>query len=180
MPDINLVPQEERVTERFESLKRRLSATSVVLLVLTAVLTLGVLVFFTTQVSKRTQLLSEVGESAQAINSYKSAEELLVVTKDKVGLSEKVFGQRQEYNQTFDDFAKLVPQGVYFTDIKFSEGKITLNGKAKSSAEVAGLVSSLLSAEGSKIVSNITLDTLTADETGAYTFSMQAQSAEQN
>ena len=180
MSDINLVPQEEKATEHFESLKKRLSAASVVLLVLTAVLTLGVLVFFTTQVSKRTQLLSQVEESAQAINNYKSQEELLVVVKDKVGPAEQILGQRVEYHQTFADLAKLVPVGVYFTDIKFVQGKISMNGKAKTSADVAGLVSSLLSAEGSKIISNVTIDTLAADETGSYTFSMQAQSAEQD
>ena len=180
MPDINLVPQEEKSTERFESLKKRLSVASVVLLVLTAVFTMVVLVFFTTQVSKRTQLFAKVEESAQAINSYRQQEELLVVAKDKVGLAEQILGQRVEYHKTFADFAKLVPQGVYFTDIKFAQDKISLNGKAKTSAEIAGLVSSLLSPEGLKIVSNVTIDTLAADETGEYTFSMQAQPAKQN
>ena len=180
MPDINLVPQEAKATERFESLKKRLSVASVVLLVLTAVFTLGVLVFFTTQVSKRTQLFAQVEENALAINGYKLQEELLVVVKDKIGLAEQVLGQRVEYYQTFADFAKLVPQGVYFTDIKFAQGKIIMNGKAKTSTEVAGLVSSLLSADGSKIVSNVTIDSLAADETGTYTFSMQAQSAKQD
>jgi len=180
MPDINLVPVQERVTERFESLKKRLSVGSAILLVLTAVFTLGVLVFFTTQVSKRTQFLDQVEESVQTINSYRQQEELLVVVKDKVGLAEQVLGQRAEYHQTFADFAKLVPQGVYFTDIKFAQDKISLNGKAKTAAEIAGLVSSLLSPEGLKIVSNVTIDTLAADETGEYTFSMQAQPAKQN
>lgn len=180
MPDINLVPAQERVAERFESLKKRLSLGSAVFLVVTAVFTLGVLVFFTTQVSKRSQLLAQVEDSAQVINSHKSKEELLVVAKDKSALAEKVLAERTDYYQTFNEFAKLVPQGVYFTDIKFSAGKIIMNGKAKSSAEVAGLVSSLLTAEGSKIVSNVTIDTLTADETGTYTFSISAQSAQGN
>lgn len=180
MPDINLVPVQERSTERFESFKKRLSVVSVVLLVLTAFFALGVLVFFTSQVSKRTQLLAKVEDNAQAINGYKLQEELLVVVKDKVGLAEQVLAERTDYYQTFNGFAKLVPQGVYFTDIKFSQGKIIMNGKAKSSAEVAGLVSSLLSADGSKIVSNVTIDSLTADETGTYTFSIAAQSKKQD
>ena len=180
MPDINLVPQEEKLTERFESLKKRLSVGSAALLILTAVFTLGVLVFFTTQVSKRTQLIAQVEDNAQVINSYKSTEELLVVAKDKSAVAEKVLTQRTDYYQTFNGFAKLVPQGIYFTDIKFAASKIVMNGKAKSSAEVAGLVSSLLTPEGSKIVSNVTIDTLTADETGTYTFSIAAQSAKQN
>ena len=179
MPDINLVPQEAKSSERFESLKKRFSIGSEILLALTLIFTLGVLVFFTSQVSKRTEYLAQVEESAQTINSYRQQEELLVVVKDKVGLAEQVLGQRAEYHQTFADFAKLVPQGVYFTDIKFAQGKIILNGKAKTSAEVPGLVSSLLSAEGSKIVSNVSIDTLVADETGTYIFSMQAQSAKQ-
>ena len=180
MPDINLVPQEEKTTERFESLKKRLSVGSAALLILTAVFTLGVLVFFTTQVSKRTQLFAKVEDNAQVINSYKSTEELLVVAKDKSAVAEKVLAQRTDYYQTFNGFAKLVPQGIYFTDIKFPAGKIVMNGKAKSSAEVAGLISSLITPEGSKIVSNVTIDTLTADETGTYTFSIAAQSAKQN
>ena len=177
MPDINLVPQEEKVTERFESLKKRLSIGSAVLLILTAVFTLGVLAFFTTQVSRRTQLFAQVEDNAQVINSYKSTEELLVVAKDKSAVAQKVLEQRTDYYQTFNGFAKLVPQGIYFTDIKFAAGKIVMNGKAKTSAEVAGLVSSLLTPEGSKIVSNVTIDTLTADETGTYTFSIAAQAA---
>ena len=90
MPDINLVPHEEKATESFESLKKRLSIGSAVLLVLTAVFTLGVLVFFTTQVSKRTDFLAQVEENVQTINSYRQQEELLVVVKDKVGLAEQV------------------------------------------------------------------------------------------
>lgn len=180
MPDINLVPTQERSTERFESFKKRLSVVSVILLVLTASITLGVLVFFTSQVSKRTQLFATVEDSAQTINNHKSTEELLVVAKDKVGIAEQIFAQRTDYYQTFNGFAKLVPQGVYFTDIKFPQDKIIMNGKAKSSAEVAGLVSSLLSADGSKIISNVTIDSLTADETGTYTFSIAARSAKQN
>src|SRR3990172_5878474 len=111
MPDINLVLQEEKTTERFESLKKRLLFAAEVLLGLTLVFALGVLVFFTTQVSKRTQLFAKVEESAQAINSYRQQEELLVVAKDKVGLAEQILVQRVEYHKTFVDFSKLVPQG---------------------------------------------------------------------
>ena len=180
MSDINLVPIQERSTERFETLKKRLTVVSVILLVLTAAFTLGVLVFFTSQVSKRTQLFANVEDNAQTINNYKSTEELLVVAKDKVGIAEQILAARTDYYQTFNGFAKLVPQGVYFTDIKFLQDKIIMNGKAKSSAEVAGLVSSLLSADGSKIISKVTIDSLTADETGTYTFSIAAQSVKQN
>src|SRR3990167_9294870 len=180
MPDINLVPIQERATERFETLKKRLTVVSVILLVLTAAFTLGVLVFFTSQVSKRTQLFANVEDNAQTINNYKSTEELLVVAKDKVGIAEQILAARTDYYQTFNGFAKLVPQGVYFTDIKFLQDKIIMNGKAKSSAEVAGLVSSLLSADGSKIISKVTIDSLTADETGTYTFSIAAQSVKAN
>ena len=180
MPDINLVPIQERSTERFETLKKRLTVISVILLVLTAFFTLGVLVFFTSQVSKRTQLFAKVEGNAQTINNYKSTEELLVVAKDKVGIAEQILAARADYYQTFNGFAKLVPQGVYFTDIKFLQDKIIMNGKAKSSAEVAGLVSSLLSADGSKIISKVTIDSLTADETGTYTFSIAAQSVKAN
>ena len=178
MADINLIPVQEKTAERFDNLKKRLSLSSAILLILTATFTLGVLVFFTTSVSERTKLFAQVEKSAQVINSYKTAEELLVVTKDKVGVAEQVLTQRIAYRQTFEDFAKLVPKGVYFTDIKFTSGKIVLSGQARSSAEFAGLVSSLLSAEGSKIVSNISIDSFTSDETGAFTFSMQAQLAQ--
>ncbi|MBI2594524.1 PilN domain-containing protein [Candidatus Curtissbacteria bacterium] len=128
------------------------------------------LFFFTILASKRSELISEIESASNTINSYKASEELIVVLKNKVESADKILGSRTNYPNVFDTFSKLVPQGVYFADLKVSSGKVTISGKAKTSADVAGLVSSLLSAEGTKVISAISVDSLNSDEEGIYSF----------
>ena len=168
--DINLLPFEEKAQERFEQLVKRLSKISVVFLAATAIFTLVTLFFFTSLVSKRSELISKIESASNTINSYKASEELIVVVKNKVGVADKVLALRIEYPSVFETFSKLVPQGVYFTDVKVASDKVTISGKAKTSADVAGLVSSLLSAEGTKVISAISVDSLNSDEVGTYSF----------
>ena len=175
MAEINLLPVEEKEAERFKLLQKRLTVASVVFLVVTAILTLATLFFFTSVSKTRQNLNERVEETSTKINSLKSTEELIVVIKKKAQAADKILNLRTDYPEVFERLSQLIPQGVYFTDLKVSADKMIFSGRAKTSADVAGLVSSLLSAEGSKAVSGVTVDSLISDEKGVYSFVITTQ-----
>ena len=170
MPDINLIPVEEKAQERAEQTQKKLQFVAVGVLVLSAVVTLITLLMYTTAVSKKNNLIAQVEDNSVKINQYKPQEELLVVSKDKAGSADQLLSARTDYKNFFGKMAGLLPQGVYFTDLRVSDSKITISGRAKTSADVAGLVSSLTSASGTELVTNVAIDTLSSDEFGVYAF----------
>lgn len=174
MADINLLPTEERSARNFEVAQGKVTLVSTIFLVLTAIFTLGTLGFFITLTSQRNQLLAQIEDASSRINSLKSTEELVVVTKGKVSTGSKILSSRVDFPKFFDKFANLVPEGVYFSDVRFTGARVSLVGKARTSADVAGLVSALVG-QGSEIVTGVAVDSLSSDESGVYAFSMTAQ-----
>ena len=177
MADINLLPAEERNARTFEVAQGKLTLVSAIFLIVTAVFTMGTLGFFVTLTTQRSQLLSQIEEASARINSLKSAEELVVVTKGKVSTASKILSARVNFAGFFEKLAVLVPQGVYFSDVRFTGSRISLVGKAKTSSDISGFVGTLVSPAGSQIVSNVSVDSLSSDESGVYSFSMSAQLA---
>ena len=175
MADINLVPQEERAHERFDRVARRLQFASVTLLVFTAAVIVWTLVAYTRAVTAKNQLVDQISDATLKINQYKAQEELLVVTKDKVSTAEKILTTRAEYDNFLKKLATLVPQGVAFLDMKVGDDKLVVTGRAKSSSDVAGLVSSLVSAKGAEILNQVAVDSLSSDDKGIYSFILSAK-----
>lgn len=175
MADINLIPQEAKKSEEFEKLRAKITIASVAILILTAIAAFVTLAFFAFYISEREKLLARVEDASAAVNSYKSVEELLVVVKDKATTAEKIKSAVLSRVDVIKTLAQLMPQNVYFTDVKIASDATKLSGRAKSSADVAGLISAFLSQEGQRIISNVTIDSLASDETGTYTFSVSAK-----
>lgn len=172
MENINLLPTEEKSAETFGSVQRRFLFGAIAFIILTGSVTFGILGFFSIEASKRTDLNSRVEASAAQIGSYKSIEELLVVIHDKVGDGQKILDGRVDVDEVFSNLAELIPQGVYFSDIKFSGSKVNLTGKAKTSADAAGLVASLVSSQASKVFTDVNMESLSSDDKGNYSFSL--------
>lgn len=170
MADINLVPLEEKAQARVELIQKRLQFASIGILIVSAVLTLITLVMFTTSVSKKNDLIAQVEENSSKINQFRSQEELLVVSKDKAAAADSLLSARVDFNNFFNKLASIIPQSVYFTDMRISDLKVTVSGRAKTSADIAGLVSALTSANGAEIVNGVTVDSLSSDEFGVYAF----------
>lgn len=177
MADINLLPVEEKAQERIQALQKKLSIASIAALVITAVFTMITLVFFTSLVSQRNELVSAASDASSKIESQKEVEELLVVTKSKAMAAAKILDARADHSDAFAKLSELVPQNVYFSDMKFSTSKLVVSGKAKTSTDMAGLVSSFLSDKGSQLIAGITVDSLGSDETGEYQFSLTMELA---
>lgn len=170
MADINLIPSEEKAHEGAERTDKKLQFVSIGVLVISAVVTLFTLIMYTKSVSEKNALILQVEENSAKINQYKPQEELLVVSKDKAGAADKVLSGRTDYAMFFTKLASIIPQGVYFTDIRISDSKITAPGRAKSSADVAGLVSALTTGSGPDIINSVSIDSLSSDEFGVYGF----------
>jgi Tfp pilus assembly protein PilN len=177
MVEINLLPTEERTQEQFLLLSKRLSIVSIVLLVFTAIFTLATLAFFTSLVSKRSDLITGVEENSARLDELKANEELITVIQEKASAADKILSVRTNHVDIFNGLSELIPQGVYFTDIKFSSDKASISGKARSYADVAGLTSSFLSDAGRKIFSAVSVDSLSSDESGVFVFAITAELA---
>lgn len=175
MADINLLPTEERSARSLEAAQGKLALVSTIFLVVTALFTLGTLGFFVTLTNQRNRLLGGIEEASATIDSLKSTEELVVVTKSKASTALKILGSRTDYASFFEKFSSLIPEGVYFSDIRFTGSRISLVGKARTSTDVAGLVSAFISTQGSSVISGISVESLSSDETGVYSFSVTAQ-----
>lgn len=172
MANINLLPSEEKAAETFGSVQKNFLFGAIALIILTGSVTFGILGFFSIEASKRTDLNTRVEKSAEQIGSYKSIEELLVVIHDKVSDGQKILEGRVDVDQVFSSLAELIPQGVYFSDIKFAGSKVSLTGKAQTSADAAGLVSSLVSAQASQVFSDVNMESLSSDDKGNYSFAL--------
>lgn len=175
MAEINLLPHEERSHARAQGLRKRLQIISIVSLVVTAILTLVTLALFSFFAVRRGRLIAEIQSNSVLIDQQNAKEELIVVIGDKIAIAQKLISSNTKYPEFFDKLARLVPQGVYFTDIRIQDGKFVITGKGRTSADVAGLANSLLSAEGVKIISSVVVDSLSRDEDGVYDFVVSAQ-----
>lgn len=177
MADINLLPIEDKKVESFESLRKKLNLFSVFLLIFTAISAVVILVLFTSLASTQQKLFLSVEQSSLAIDSYKSREELSVVTKDKASTAFKIIAVRGNQLKALNTLSEIIPQGVYFTDLKFSGGKAVFSGRARSSADVAGFISALVSDRGLEILSDVSIDSLGSGESGVYTFAVSGKLA---
>lgn len=175
MTNINLLPEEERAQVSFEGLKQKLSVASVAVLAVAAVLTLGTLIFFTILGRARAGLVLRIEDNSAQINDLKVIEDLVVVVKGKTTLASKITDKGTNVTDIFNKVAEIVPQGVYFTDIKLLTEKVALNGKAKTSSDMAGLISSLTGSKGVEVLEGVTVDALSSDEKGQYTFAISAK-----
>lgn len=177
MADVNLLPQEERAQEKFLALLKKLQISAVGLLIVTAVATIIVLAFFLSLSSKRLELISQLEEGISRVERQKATEELVLVVRDKTAAAQGLLTSRIELVKIFTKLAQIVPGGVYFTDLRVAAGKLVISGKAASSADLAGLVSALVSGRGAEIVSGVTVDSLSADEAGIYSFVISSKIA---
>lgn len=174
MAEINLLPVDERKNENLEKLRKNLSVFSTIALFAVAGFALVTLIFFTRLIGERREIISRIEAASSMISSFENTEALLVVTKSKTSLASDVLNSRTDHIEFFNNFSSIIPTNVYFSDIKFTSGKVTFTGKAKTSADLAGLVASLASPDGSKLISTVSIDSLSADEERIYSFGISA------
>lgn len=176
MAEINLLPSEEKTSDSLNSLQKKLTILSVVVLVVVAVFTVVTLVLFTTAKTRESQLKADIEKAAGEVAANKLTEDLLTVVSKKAISANKVISGRLIYTDVITKIAELMPKDVYFSDLKIAGSKLTTSAKAKTSADVANLVSSFVtSEEGKKLFSSISIDSLATDADNNYAFSVSMQ-----
>lgn len=176
MADINLLPSEEKTSDSLNSLQKKLTIFSVLVLAVVAVFTVITLVLFTTAKARENQLKADIEKSASEVAANKTSEELLTVVSKKAQSANKAISGRLIYTDILTKTAELMPKDVYFSDLKISGSKLSTSAKAKTSADVANLVSSFVtSEEGKKLFSSISIDSLATDADNNYAFSVSMQ-----
>lgn len=181
MAEINLMPTEDKASEGLHKLQKKLSVVSVLVLCVVAAFTVVTLVMYTSAKAEEAKLKVRIEKAAVEINSQKSAEELITVIGKKTEVADRAISTRLVYTDILNRMAALMPQNVYFGDLKVDGNKISTSAKAKTSADVAGLVSSFVSSdEGKKLFSSVTIDSLASASDPAtsqliYTFSLTLQ-----
>lgn len=180
MADINLLPAEERSAESFENIRRKLLLGSIVALIITGILTIVVLFYFSSLSSQKDKLIKRVETSGSKIETLKAQEELIVVTKEKAIDASKILSARVNIADFFGKFSQLVPQNLYFSDMRISGGKLTASGRARTSGDMASFISALVSSRGVQLVKNVNVDSLSSDDVGAYAFVVNMQLADKH
>lgn len=176
MADINLLPSEEKVSEKLGSLQKKFTFFSVFVMVVVAAATVATLFMFTAVKAEETKLTERHKKAAEEVNSHLLSEELLTVIDKKAESATKARSSRLVYTNILRRTAELMPLGVSFEDLKVDGLKMSAGASASSSAEVANLVSSFVTSdEGKKLFTSMNIDSLSTDKDGQYRFGVSMQ-----
>lgn len=144
MAKINLLPWRE--AHRAEKKKEFVTFVGVVL-IFAAVVALGWDRVANSQIenqNSRNQLLkTEISKLEKQVTEIKQLTTKRQDLLDRIKVIQQVQGNRPEIVKIYDEFARSVPDGVYFTQMKRSGEKISLVGFAKSNNRVSVLMRNL-------------------------------------
>lgn len=176
MTDINLLPSEDKVSEKLSSLQKKLTVFSIVVLGAVSVFTITTLVMLTAAKDKEKELKARVRVATDEVTSQQLTEELLTVVDKKVETASKARASRIIYTNVLRRTAELMPTGVFFSDLRIDGLKLSSGSTAKSSSDVANLVSSFVTTdEGKKLFTSMSVDSLATTVDGEYAFSVSMQ-----
>jgi len=141
MAKINLLPWRE--AHRAEKKKEFVSLVCVVL-VIAALAALGWDRVVNSQIESqhnRNQLLqSEIAKLDKEVSEIEELTKRRQNLLDRIQVIQEVQGNRPEIVKIYDEFARTVPGGVYFTEMVREGDKISLIGFAKSNSRVSVLM----------------------------------------
>jgi type IV pilus assembly protein PilN len=148
MPRINLLPWREADRKR----KRQEFSVGIVGALVIALL-LGVLAKFQMQASidhqnERNQLVkNQIAEVDKQITEIIGLEQQRDRLRARIDVIEQLQSSRPGVVHLFDQLARNIPDGVYFTAIKQTGGKVQINGLAQSSTRVSALMRNIEQSE---------------------------------
>lgn len=179
MVDINLLPVEEVREVEAKRLQKKVRTYSIIAIVLTILVTVGVFGYWLYLVRQDEQLGKKINNLTSQIENLKEVESLFRVVKNKLSAIVGISAKTQNFEVILDEVAKITPQGVSLTDLTVKEtNSITLKGSAVSASEFSSLVSNLLARDNpASKFSAVTVESLTRDDSGVYQFAISAKIA---
>lgn len=84
--------------------------------------------------------VAEIDERITRINDLKARRQQLV---ERMGVIQDLQGNRQISGRIFDQLARALPDGVYFTEVKMTAKTLSITGAAQSNNRVSDLMRNL-------------------------------------
>lgn len=174
MPEINLLPEEERKQVAAKKLRRRLTIYSVAAIVICAVIAVVVFSFWTMLTREEKQLTESITGFEKQIENLQNVETLARVLKSKLLAIITTSKQATDFDKILTNITQTIPSGVTLSDLTISEqNQIKFSGSAISSSEFSNLVLALLRSNvGKANFSSVSVESVTRDDKGLYKFAI--------
>lgn len=177
MPEINLLPEEERKEVAQAKLKRKIAIYSFAALVITIVISFMIFGYWLTLKRTDDRLSLQISNLTSQIQQLSNVENLARTLKTKLAAISGISQKSQNFENLLSDVAQITPPGVTLSDLTVSDQNlITLAGTANSAPEFSGFVTTILKPGVTAAdFSNVTVESLTRDDAGIYKFTISAK-----
>ena len=181
MPRINLLPWRETERKRKQKEFYITSFAAIGLALFGAVLIRGYYGHVIENQKARNQYLTEQMKQIDGqIQEIKDQEGKKQSLQSRIKVIEELQRSRSEVVHIMDQFVRLLPEGVYLTEVKQTERRIQIKGIAESSSLVSAFMRNIDSSEWLKEPSLEIVETKDAMNTGSsFTMYAQQKSAEE-
>ena len=141
MPEINLLPWRE---QRRDELRRQflllLGASAVIGLLVVGLFWLVMSAAIENQKSRNEYLQSEITRIEQQVKEIKDLKARKEKMLERMRIIQDLQGRRPIIVRVFDELARIIPDGVFFTELKRTGDRFDLRGVAESNNRVATLM----------------------------------------
>ena len=145
MQDINLIPEELREKKRNERQKEILLRVSIGLFVLSMLLSGGLFVYKYTVRRNISGVSSQISLEEDKLKELKKVEDEMFVLAGKASVVKNVLDSRLYYSKLLENLARILPSGVYLTDVSAtSDTKVVVSGVTPSYIVLAQLITNVL------------------------------------
>ena len=176
MARINLLPWREAERKRRQ---REFAVMAVTGLAATIIVGFGLRLhveqLITTQDSRNTFLQNEISKLDQQIREIQTLEKTKANLLARMNVIQQLQESRPEVVHLFDELVIAIPEGVYLTALKQTNGNVVLDGHAQSNARVSAFMRSI---EASPWIGNPRLQLIEQKDktgTGLSRFQLQFQ-----
>lgn len=176
MAEINLLPEEERAKIVREVVKKKFNFFNIGALILITAATIVVFGYWGLVSRTNSKLNQDITQREATISNFAEVETLARLLKNKAAGLVSIFSAQADFGKMLETVATFVPSGVVLSDLTVSEaGKLTLSGEAISSAEFSSLLNAFVDPNlGGRLVSAVSVESLSRDEAGIYKFSISS------
>ena len=169
MPEINLLPEEERKQAASQQLRKKLNRYSIGVLLIAVLVSAAVFGYWAQLLRTDRQLSGKIEDLSQDLQRLSNVENLARILKAKLSTIVAISGKTQNYESLMNDISQLIPSQVALSGVTVSDkGLITLTGNAVAAGEFSNLMASFLKRDSK--FTGVTVESLNRDDKGVYKF----------
>ncbi len=174
MKDVNLIQVEKPVLTEELNFIRKTRVFSFVFLILYCLAIAGVFSYWSLLKSSQENTAKKIQLSEQKIANYKQTESLYAFVKRNLSALIPVFASHEvDFEQTLLSFKSLVPTGVLFNKVIFSdEGSLVISGTAENAFVLSNFLETLSDPDKTNFADDIELSSV-GKGTDIYSFELK-------